>query len=53
MADRELPVGAESGPCYPTERVELTQRQYFEIMPLIGHRARITITDGSSVYTFW
>lgn len=38
---------------YPTQRVQLPDGYYFEIMPLVLGRSRITITDGRSVPHFW
>lgn len=49
----DLPPGAESGPCYPTERFEIRQGWKLELMPLTFGRARICHTDGVLIDTFW
>lgn len=38
---------------YPAQRVGIPEGYYFEIMPLILDRSRITITNGLSVSHFW
>lgn len=49
-----LPVGAEGGPAYPTQRVEVPEGYHFEIMPLSFGRSRIVITDGVvNITEFW
>lgn len=39
--------------CHPTERATLRDGWYWEIMPLVAGRARITATDGHTIREFW
>jgi hypothetical protein len=47
-------IGAEGGPCYPTERFKPKKGWHLEVLPLTYGRGRIVHTDGRlSIDEFW